>query len=133
MPIKGDKRKTGKASQTIDTGIPEGWEEQMEAIARAVFTEMMGNAQIGVGATYIPIEGEEIPPEPQVIKKHGKGRKENRKYERLTVSLDSCLFERFKTEMRSRGLSAGKLMDVILWNRYGRPQLSYQGKDQQED
>jgi hypothetical protein len=118
-----DKKKREKKN------LPKGLEERMKAIASAVFTEMIAAAQGDISPTFVPIEGEEIPPEPQVVTGHGKGRKENRKYERLTVSLDKVLLDKFKQEMRSRNLSAGKLLDVILWNRYGRPKLSYQAED----
>lgn len=122
-----DKKKSEKKN------LPKGLEKRMRNIAREVFTEMMPSIQGAMDVAYVPIEGEEIPPRPKTIEGRGKGRKEDRKYERLTVSLDSCLFERFKKELRARNLSAGKLMDVILWNRYGKPKLSYQKADDQEE
>jgi hypothetical protein len=119
-----DKKKSDKKN------LPKGLEERMRAIAREVFTEMIADIQGSIDVAYVPVEGEEIPPEPQVITGHGKGRKEDREYERLTISLDKVLFGKFKKEMKSRNLSAGKLMDVILWNRYGKPKLSYYNKEQ---
>jgi hypothetical protein len=101
----------------------EEWKSRVKAVAREVFQEMFDDYKPIV--KHVPIEGEDTPPEPKTIRKHGKGRKENRKYKRLTVAIDVNLAERFEAEMRSRSLSAGKLMDVILWNRYGKIPLSY--------
>jgi hypothetical protein len=105
----------------------EEWKSRVKAVAREVFQEMFDDYKPIV--KHVPIEGEETPPEPRTIRKHGKGRKENRKYKRLTVAIDVNLAERFEAEMRSRNLSAGKLMDVILWNRYGKIPLSYHDED----
>jgi len=96
-------------------------ERRMKEIAREVFREMM-NVQRARAA--FP-DNEPMPPEPETIKHEGRGRRENRKYERLTLTVDRELARLFKAEVKDRKLSAGKVMDAILWNRYGRPALSY--------
>jgi hypothetical protein len=70
---------------------------------------------------------EAMPPAPVTLKgRQGeKGRRENREYERFTFGIDKVLAARFVAEAKEKNLSAGKLLDVILWNRYGRPVLSY--------
>jgi hypothetical protein len=74
---------------------------------------------------------ETMPPAPATVKgrKGEKGRKENRDYERLTFGIDRVLAQRFVAEAKEKNLSAGKLLDAILWNRYGRPVLSYMEPD----
>lgn len=76
-------------------------------------------------------EQDDLPPEPKEIKKKpgtkGKGRsRQNRDYVRHTVTVDSSLWRLFEQDMKSRRVSsASRMMDVILWNYYGRPTLSY--------
>jgi hypothetical protein len=63
----------------------------------------------------------EAPPEP--IRR---GRKQNRIYGKLGATADAVLLELFNAEARSQGISTGRLMDTILWERYGKPILSYE-------
>jgi len=69
---------------------------------------------------------EDMPPEPQVIKGEGKGRRENRDYQKVSLTIDKILWAKFCQERDRRRVSSGRLMDAILWNRYGRPKLSYE-------
>lgn len=102
--------------------MPEDWKTEMESIAKRVMENMLNAHNVHT----IKREDEEIPPEPTTVKGEGKGRKENRDYERITVAIDTELAALFKQEMSDKGLSSGKLLDRILWNRYGKPKLSYQ-------
>ncbi len=56
------------------------------------------------------------------------GRRENRTYVKLSGTIDSNLHELFEKERSERGLSVGKLLDAILWDRYGRPKLTYESE-----
>lgn len=122
------------ASQNAqDTGMavePEpvpDWQTQMRAIAREVCQEMIEAMMPLQHMQRVSVDGEEAPPKPVTIKGPGvKGRKETRQYERLTVGIDVVLAEKFKAEAEALNLSPGKLLDRILWNRYGMPRLSYQ-------
>lgn len=93
---------------------------EVKGIARHVFEEMLHNKQ------RVMQEMEDMPPEPETVKGEGKGRKENRKFVRVSVSMDENIEKLFKAECKKNGLSAGKMMDAILWNRYNRPKLSYE-------
>ena len=102
--------------------IDEEMEKRIRIIAKEVFREMIDAYDV---KTLMPAD-EDMPPEPSTITGEGRGRKENRQYERITVTIDEKLADLFKQEMKARNLSAGRLMDVILWNRYNKPLLTYQ-------
>ncbi len=102
--------------------INEELEKQMQTVAREVFREMIAAYNV---QSLMP-NNEASPPEPSTVTGEGRGRKENRQYERITVTIDQKLAGLFRQEMKARNLSAGRLMDVILWNRYNRPRLSYE-------
>ena len=97
-------------------------EQRMRDVAREVFQEMINAYDV---KSLMPTD-EEMPPEPRTITGEGKGRRENRQYERITVTIDEKLADLLKQEMKARSLSAGRLMDIILWNRYNKPRLSYE-------
>lgn len=109
--------------------LPEGWKQQMEEIATKVCRNMLNEMNVKPIIT-VP-EDEEVPPAPVTIRRQGRGRRQNRSYERITLTIDAELARFFKAEVDNHPLrlSAGRLMDVILWNRYGRPRLSYQESD----
>jgi hypothetical protein len=100
-------------------------EARIRAIAKEVFSEMMNMQQ---DVTTSP-DRDPVPPEPKTIKGKGKGRRETRKYDRVTCTIDKNLAKLFTSEARRNGISVGKLLDRILWNRYGRPVLSYEGPE----
>ena len=112
--------------------IDNNLEERMEEIARNVFHHMMHemqeqNMMYGESSTLAGIE--EKPPEPKTVKGI-KGRREDRVYKRYTAGIDVKLVSLFEHEMKKKGLSCGKLLDIILWNRYGKPNLSYMLEDE---
>ncbi|MBI4965514.1 MAG: hypothetical protein HY913_19710 [Desulfomonile tiedjei] len=74
----------------------------------------------------VSIEIDDVPPEPEVIKGEGKGRRENRDYVKVSVTVDKVLWEKFTKERNRMKVSSGRLMDIILWRAFGRPRLSYQ-------
>ena len=113
----------GQPIYLIDNNL----EERMEEIARNVFHHMMNEMQeqhIRYGESITLPETEERPPEPKTVKGI-KGRREDRVYKRYTPGIDVKLVPLFEHEMKKKGLSCGKLLDIILWNRYGKPNLSY--------
>ena len=107
--------------------IDSNLEQRMEEVARNVFHLMMNEIQVQnmmYGKSF-DLDGiEEIPPEPKTVKGI-KGRREDRVYKRYTAGIDVKLVPLFEHEMKKKGLSCGKLLDIILWNRYGKPNLSY--------
>ena len=74
----------------------------------------------------IIIDTEDAPPEPEVIKGAGKGRRENRDYVKVSVTIDRVLWDKFTEERDRMKVSSGRLMDIILWRAFGRPPLSYE-------
>lgn len=69
----------------------------------------------------------DVPPEPETLKGTTKGgRRETREYEKISATVDRVLYKRFHNEQRERKCSTGRLLDIILWNYYGKPPLSYQ-------
>ncbi|MEW6347688.1 MAG: hypothetical protein AB1646_01385 [Thermodesulfobacteriota bacterium] len=91
----------------------------METIRNMIQEELQSRQHIQ------SIPTEDMPPEPQYLKGQ-KGRREARAWEKLTITVDTVLAERFKKECTEHSLSAGKMMDAILWARYGKPKLSYE-------
>jgi len=110
------------SKRPMEPRIDEETEKRIRAIAREVFGEMINAYDV---KALMPTD-EDMPPEPHTITGEGRGRKEDRKYQRITMTIDDKLAELFKQEMKARNLSAGKLLDAILWNRYSKPLLSYQ-------
>lgn len=124
-PMEPTAEHDAREEHTLQTP-PEDMTATMRAIAREVCEEILANAMHEKHIQRVGVEGEEVPPEPTTLKgKDVRGRKENRKYQRLTVGIDVVLAEKFTQEAKERGMSPGKLLDVILWNRYGWPTLSY--------
>jgi hypothetical protein len=68
----------------------------------------------------------EMPPESITIKGSGRGRKEKRDYVKITPTVDRVLFDLFDSETKKLKISQGKLLDIILWNWYEKPKLSYE-------
>lgn len=119
-----------------DAHIP--WTEmeaRMREIAREVATAVMNEMSVNHEMNAINMNhetpGPDMPPEPE-YRKGQKGRKQNRTYERLTVSLDANLAKLFKAEMKRRRVSSGRLMDIICWNYFGRPRLSFEVGEHQD-
>ncbi|MEW6351578.1 MAG: hypothetical protein AB1646_21210 [Thermodesulfobacteriota bacterium] len=107
------------------------WTEHIRAIAHKVFEQNMETIRNMIqeelrSSQHIrSIPSEDMPPEPQYLKGQ-KGRREARDWRKLTITVDRVLAKRFQDECTENKLSAGKMMDAILWARYGKPKLSYQ-------
>jgi len=94
-------------------------EERVREIASDVFQKMLADAPTP------PAIRQELPPEPQVLK--GKpGRRQDRSYHKVTITIDSELWKLFCQERDRLGVSNSRLFDIIVWQRYGKPLLSYQ-------
>jgi hypothetical protein len=101
----------------------EYWEERVRQIAQevcqAMIQNVMTNRNVPHGAN---VQSDtEAPPKPV-----SKGRKQNRIYGKLGATTDAILLERFNREAKDRGISTGRLMDIVLWERYSKPVLSYE-------
>ena len=90
-------------------------EQRMREIAREVCQEILQSTP------HAPVM-----PRPEIVAASGRGRKENRKYERITAAIDTVVYDCFKAEREQLNLSTGKLLDLILWERYGKPKLSFE-------
>lgn len=99
------------------------WEHRVRQIARETFQEMIQTMR-----TIPPVFPESPLPLP-----HRTGRKEDRKYTKMTITLDNVLAERLLSEAKKQRLSPGKILDSILWERYGRPRLTYQEERSEQD
>ena len=60
------------------------------------------------------------------------GRRETRDYEKLNTTVDTALFKLFEEERLRRRWTATDLMELILFNTFGHPTLSYAEPDVQE-
>ena len=129
--------RSDQSSQSIDAspseaGDASAWEHRVKQIAREVCEEMIQNVRAELNelasglptAATVPSRGDEFP-EPTAT-----GRKENRVYGKLGVTLDAVLLNKLAAEAKREKVSIGKLLDLILWQRYGHPLLSYQLPDE---
>lgn len=110
-------------------------EERMKAIAREVATSVMNEMNVSHEMNVMNVNhepGPDLPPEPE-YRKGQKGRKQNRTYERLTVSLDANLAALFRAEMKRRKVSSGRMMDIVCWHYFGKPHLSFEDTNQADD
>ena len=75
------------------------------------------------------LSGEQIPfqlvPEPDSIKNSTPGRRTQRKYERISITIDSELWKLFKNQQKQLNCSSPRLMDSILYYHFSKPPLSY--------
>jgi hypothetical protein len=106
----------------------EPWEDRMREIAEEVcqttFQNIRNEMKDLAIVPHVPnVQNDtEVPPEPETIT----GRKQNRLYGKLSATTDGVLVDLFIAEAKQHKVSTGRLMDIILWGRYGRPVLSYQ-------
>jgi hypothetical protein len=102
---------------------PTDIDDRIRTVAREVFQEMLHNMRNEMN---IITDTEDTPPEPRVITGEGKGRRENRKYVKASVTVDEALWQRFTAERDRMRVSTGRLMDIILWRHFGKPKLSFE-------
>jgi hypothetical protein len=75
---------------------------------------------------------DDFPPEPRVISGAGKGRRETRKYARISLTIDQNLWDLVQRDMERMKVSAGRMIDILLWRAYGKPRLSFEEPELQE-
>lgn len=68
----------------------------------------------------------ELCPEADTVKGQGKGRRLNRDYERVSITIDKELWKEFRAEQKRLHTTAPRLMDTILWHYYNKPRLSFE-------
>ncbi len=107
---------------SLSEQIPTQLDDRIRNVAREVFREMIDELK----NTATAINESDFPAEPQVVKGKGKGRRENRRYMKISLTVDETLWKLFAAEKDRLRVSSGRLMDAILWRHYGRPRLSYQ-------
>jgi len=76
----------------------------------------------------VPIS-EDFPPEPRIITGAGKGRRETRKYARISLTVDANLWKLVQADMERLKVSAGRMVDILLWRAYGKPKLSFEEEE----
>jgi hypothetical protein len=54
------------------------------------------------------------------------GRKQDRDFHKVTVTVDKELWKLFQREQKRLGASASRTMDTILWRHFGKPRLSFE-------
>ena len=67
----------------------------------------------------------ELVPEPETVTGGPKGRRQDRKYEKISLTVDRNLWKIFREKQKNLNCSAPRLMDSILWHFFGKPELSY--------
>jgi hypothetical protein len=130
----------GCVQEVLDQRLPMIEETLASQVRQVVQEEISRHVVGGTGFRNEPKqEDDDLPPEPKEIKKKpgtkAKGRsRQNRDYVRHTVTVDSTLWRLFEKDMKRRRVSsASRMMDVILWNYYGKPALSYMTESQEPE
>jgi hypothetical protein len=122
-PRESKKARKQASERTAEPAPAIEIDERIKAVARQVFQEMFYGMRDEMNAM---ADMQDVPPEPQVITGEGKGRRENRRYTKASVTVDKVLWNLFVTERDKLRVSTGRLMDIILWRHFGKPKLSYE-------
>lgn len=75
----------------------------------------------------------ELVPEPETVTGGAKGRRQDRQYLKISLTVDKNLWKIFRKKQKNLNCSAPRLMDSILWNFFGKPNLSYGSPKNPED
>lgn len=70
----------------------------------------------------------EVPPMPVVDDASPSKKEYTVDRERLTGTVDPVLFELFHEERRARGVTVSRMLDIVLWQRFDKPKLSFEIK-----
>ncbi|GEM_PF-3289597 len=110
----------GDTEKPENEPLPEAWEPRILEIVRAEVKRLMEFPTLQTLPT-IP-----LPPE-RVKSKGTKGRPVGQgERVKVGITLDKNLFERFEAERKRLGLSASGFADVVFWNFFGQPPMSYE-------
>jgi len=117
--IMGEDPCPERGAESLVTG-----EERMRQIAEEVYREMIQNVRNELNMEQAAPHGTTLElndlPKPEKT-----GRKENRLYLKLGATVDLVLVDHLMKLAEKEG-SIGKALDHILWEAFGRPELSYQ-------
>jgi hypothetical protein len=103
---------TRVACEVISLLIEEGL---LESAVKEVLGGLEGN----------PLEAQhEMPPQPERVT--------DRRWEKLAGTCDYQLIKLFHEKRRELRLSVSQMLDYVLWNFFGKPQLSFQSKGFEE-
>ncbi len=68
----------------------------------------------------------EVPPLPTVNDASASKKEHVVERERITGTVDPVLFDLFHKERKARGVTVSRMLDIVLWKYYGKPQLSFE-------
>lgn len=96
-----------------------------EADVRLIVSEELTKRKIEVNEV-IHNGHTKLSPEPPSVTGKGKGRRYQRKYVKVSITIDEELWTLFQHEQRKVQTTAPRLMDSILWSHFGHPKLSFE-------
>jgi hypothetical protein len=100
--------------------MPKAWHQQIVVLVKSEVERLMKVPTLQTLPT-IP-----LPPE-RARTKGAKGRPVGQgERVKVGITLDKNLFDRFEQERKRTGLSASGYADVVLWNFFGKPRLSFE-------
>jgi len=102
-----------------EPGARSDLEAFVRKIARETCEEIMRNM------TSVQAAAGDMPPEPAAVL-GVKGRRQDRDYRKITLTIDKSLWDLFEAERKRLSVSAARMMDIVLWRHYGRPRLSFE-------
>lgn len=93
-------------------------------VAERVFKEKMTNFR------NVPIldrsQGQGYPPAPPLPQTVAGSRRHAVQRGKIAGTLDAELLELFERERKERGCSASRMLDIAIWNYFGKPKLSFE-------
>jgi hypothetical protein len=114
------KTKRARPDTSREKPMPKAWHQQIVVLVKSEVERLMKVPTLQTLPT-IP-----LPPE-RARTKGAKGRPVGQgERVKVGITLDKNLFDRFEQERKRTGLSASGYADVVLWNFFGKPRLSFE-------
>lgn len=105
------------ASRYIDTGALT--EQRVRELIREELS-MLNDSVIPDTDHYI------LCPESETVRGESRGNRKKRDYMRFTSTIDVALWDLLRKEQKKLKTTMPRLLDSILWHRYGKPKLSFE-------
>ena len=127
----GDMQKTFES--TIHAGLDaklEGIQSQLGELCQSQerLEEIQDQLAQLTAASRRQEEFGDVPPMPTVDQTSASKKEYTVDRERITATVDPVLFELFHQERRARGVTVSRMLDILLWQRYEKPKLSFEIK-----
>ncbi len=123
---------TKEAGAPAETHTPDlsKWLAEVEARLMQLAEEKVSAAMEQYRPQTAPVADIAVPPRPRT--REG-SRELTVKREKLQGTCDKALFELFESDRKARGFNVSQMIDVVLYNFYGKPPLSFETTDAKDE